>query len=120
MASDQRGGYRSNREFINLKIFETLNEDAMYSVTFSEPNLVNSNKCNVRPTTLALCIGSLLSCKCCYGELSERHNYISFIYVSGTRVWLNKRRTIVRPFFQSHFLSPSLYYGHRFGYRSRA
>ena len=59
--------YRSSREFINHKILESLNEDVMYLVTFSEPGLIYGNKCKVQPTTLILSIGPLLSCKHCQG-----------------------------------------------------
>ena len=53
--------YRSSREFINHKILETLNEDVMYLVTFSDPNLMNGNKCRVQPTTLISSIISFLT-----------------------------------------------------------
>ena len=53
--------YRSSREFINHKILETLNEDVMYLVTFSDPNLMNGNKCKVQPTTLISSIISFLT-----------------------------------------------------------
>ena len=57
--------YRSSREFINHKILETLDEGVMYLVTFSEPGLINGNKCKVQPTKLILSIDPLLSCKDC-------------------------------------------------------
>ena len=53
--------YRSSREFINHKILETLNEDVMYLVTFSDPNLMNGNKCKVQPTALISSIISFLT-----------------------------------------------------------
>ena len=56
--------YRSSREFINHKILETLNEDVMYLVTFSDPNLMNGNKCKVQPTTLISSITSFLHGHC--------------------------------------------------------
>ena len=61
------GRYRSSREFINHKILETLNEGVMYLVTFSEPGLINGNKCKVQHTKLILSNDPLLSCKHCQG-----------------------------------------------------
>ena len=55
------GGYRSSRESISHKILEMLNEDVMYLVTFSNPNLMNGNKCQVQPTTWILGIISFLT-----------------------------------------------------------